>query len=301
MPPFVQSARGLSELGLHLHAEEVICLILSDQIEFLAFSRIRVRKRMLQNIRLVRRVRIFARHDLVVRHELAVGSGGTTRCSDRRKLVIDGEVPVILQFCKVRGTVVFEIAALIIDTLQEQMIDLLHTFVKAAKIQFCTYDSRISVFVEIRSDQSRIIAVYSQVLCLFRISISHDRIVEIHHLHGDSVLSTVNGVDFCQIVMGIHRGNYGKIEILRLVDRASHDMSVLRLESRKGIASVIPSDDLRGVLTVAPAVHVNTNGISGQDLSVGDTRRQIVAILRVLQVIVIIQSAVRISVLTEIP
>ena len=115
--PLVQSARCLRELGFHLHAEEVIGFVLPDQVELLPFPGVCVRKCVLQDVRLVCHSRISACHEIVVRHELAVRSGGTGRCADRRELVIDRKVPAVLQSRKVRRTVVFEVSALVVDTL----------------------------------------------------------------------------------------------------------------------------------------------------------------------------------------
>ena len=142
------------------------------------------------------------------------------------------------------------------------MIDLPLAFIQAGEVHSRSRSGRISVLVKVRRQQSRIVAVPAQILGLLRISVVYDRVIEIHHLHGDSVLCAVNRLDRCEVVVRIDRSYHRKVEILRLIDRAGHDMPVFRLESRECIAVVVPCGDRRRVPAVTSSVHVQSDRIS---------------------------------------
>ena len=82
--------------------------------------------------------------------------------------------------------------------------------------------------------------------------------MEIDHLHGDSVLFTVDRRCGRQVVVRIDRCDHGKIEVLRLIQRAGHHTSVLGLEAHIGVILVVPRHDLGHTLAVASAIHVQT-------------------------------------------
>ena len=69
------------------------------------------------------------------------------------------------------------------------------------------------------------------------------------------------------MVVRIDRCDHGKIEVLRLIQRAGHHTSVLGLEAHIGVILVVPRHDLCQTLAVASAVHIQTYGAAGQNLA----------------------------------
>ena len=72
---------------------------------------------------------------------------------------------------------------------------------------------RISIVVQIRGKESRVIIITAKESTLYRIPFLHKRIIEINHLHGDTIPVTVYGPDRCQRLRLLYDG---KIEVIRL-------------------------------------------------------------------------------------
>ena len=148
VPPGIQAAGCLGEACLHLHTEEVVdtlavlitifiaptLIVIADQVKVLPLPGIEIRKLLRQHIRLIGDIFSartdsisFLRGNRIVGHELSVctSRSGFTAACDRADLVIDREISaVLIQMSKVLGAVILKISALIVDTLNKQVVDI---------------------------------------------------------------------------------------------------------------------------------------------------------------------------------
>ena len=133
------------------------------------------------------------------------------------------------------------------------------------------------------------------------ISAIHDLIFEIDHLHGDPVIIVVNGRYRAQLIIFVDRIDNGKIEVLRLRQRAGSDLPVLCLQADILVIDVIPGDDRGVILSIAAAVQIDADGIAGHGLPAGYLRGDVIPVLRVLQFVIVIQCPVTVLVFREFP
>ena len=146
--------------------------------------------------------------DIIIGHELAMNPGFTCRSSNRAKLIVDRKVSGIISFFiimrKILSTVVFEISAFIVDTLNEQVIGGRHIAKESRQTVAYTFglcrDRRIPVR-QIGRNQS----CFRSICCTFmpstmtQIRSLHDitfirinPIIEINHLDADAKLVVVH-------------------------------------------------------------------------------------------------------------
>ena len=243
MAPCIQPAGCLGKACRHFHAEEIVCFILRDAVEFFSLARIQIREFHRQNVCLIgdqlsgRIIREFSGLNVIVRHKLTVRSGRTGAVSDRTKLIINGKCAVFIQVREIGSTVVFKVSALVINTLQEQMIDVCHTGKQLGQRIFmsCFFGGRrIAFFIQISRKQTRVIVIWmgAEECMLYGITVNRKRIIEIDHFHRNTVLTAVNGFYLCQMILCLIRFlriYNGKVEILCLGQRTGYNMSLLRL------------------------------------------------------------------------
>ena len=121
--PTVLSVRGLDELCFNLHAEEVIGTL--DQEQPFMFPGVFVGK-LVQN-RVVKVFRIDGRHvrrrDVVVGEELTVPKRGLTAVVHCAEALIDPEITCFGQRGVILRGIELIIAAALVNTLVEQMVD----------------------------------------------------------------------------------------------------------------------------------------------------------------------------------
>ena len=241
--PVIHAVGSLGKYSGKFHTEIVISIILRDRIQRLALARICVRELISSDIAKISDhiaveivgVAILGA-DIVIGHELAMDPGITCISSDRAKLIVNCKVSDILSFCvimrEVLGTVVFEISAFIIYTLNEQVIGRRQLrFVKkscktaAFHLGICC-DRRIPVY-QVGGDQScfrlicvsRIPLASAQISRLYGVTIALDTIIEIDHLNADAEIVVIHCSYFRgRICFLDRRRDHREVEIVGLIE-----------------------------------------------------------------------------------
>ena len=99
--PVVLAIGRLGKVGLHLHAKEVVCFVLWNQIELFTLARIGVGELVGQHVRLIGNqvastvTGIETSNKVVVRHKLAVSPRFAGYSTNSSQLVIDGKGSIL--------------------------------------------------------------------------------------------------------------------------------------------------------------------------------------------------------------
>ena len=130
-------------------------------------------------------------------------------------------------------------------------------------------------------------------------------IIKIHHLHRDTIVIVVYGFHFRQNPLFLRIYN-GKIEILRFRQRTRNDTSVFNLKTGVGVLVIIPDDHLRINFTITSSDQIDSIRRGSvrwivDCLVITHLWKEIAAICRVLQIVIIIGSSVRIFPFRELP
>ena len=137
------------------------------------------------------------------------------------------------------------------------------------------------------------------------ISVAHaGLLIEIDHLHRDAVVFVVDGRHLVEAV--------GEIQFIqgrekdRIGDSSAAGLNCgfvrIRAHTDIRISPVIPRDQLRGVVAVLSAFHIDADGIIGKDLPACQLRRKILLGVRIVKLVVLIRLlGDRIEILREFP
>ena len=297
MAPGIEAVRRLGKASFQFHAEEIIYRLaaVGDVVELFILSRIAVRKRIYKLAGSRKTEEILRIHrgkhaggEIVVREELSVLQRIAVITVICAEFLVNGKITAVLslQGRKVLGAVEFEVAGFIIGALNKQMIDFLRVVVESRKGSLC--GGRIPVGSKIRREKS--LAEFRGQTAVIVIEIIAHLLpaAEILHLHRDAVPCVFHRIHFIQGIIHIEILHDGEVEIHRFRFRAGDDLSVFDFQSDIGIVPVIPGQDRRKVLSVPPAVQVDSDRFIRKDLPAGNLRCDVFFGILIIELVVVV-------------
>ena len=316
MTPVVETVFALDEARFHLHTKVILRFRDRNRKQLFTIARVVQRNGVVVHVGRVDIIGDQRWIQIVIRHELAVALAGG-RNVDRTELVIDGEVSVVSQRRERLGTVILEVAAFIIDLLQEEVVRVGRVAEQVFERPLGQKRRRITVRIELIRHQverrefqvvaADVVGTFADHVGLQLVTaavgagVAVDRRWEFDHAQLDAVLVVVHRVRRGQF--DVRRFHFGEIEVhaLRHGDR---DDLLRSVRGERGIIvmRIVPRHNVGVVVAPAPSVQVDADGRIGQDLTVFDLRGEILAGIDVLQFVVIVRRCgTGIVILGEIP